>query len=100
MFRTPTYAGNLDEYPARFCFEGFYFLSRQTQHRLEQRNLRIANRELRGVDSYRNAPRARVTVVSRQRHLTPFIQLPMGSKRQRVCGDRDSCPQNLLNRGI
>ena len=71
------------------------FFHRQSQHRLVQAHVRIANLELRGVDAHRHAARARGQVIARERALPPFVELAIGVERQRMRGNHYAAPQFL-----
>ena len=55
----------------------FQFLSRETQHRFKQTDLRIANRKLRRMHAHRQSSRPGREVIPAQRPLPPLIQLPL-----------------------
>jgi len=55
------------------------------KHWLQQSELMIANRELRGVDSDRDAARARCQVVPRERTLTTLVPTCAGCSARRGC---------------
>ena len=54
---------------------------------------RLANRELRRMDADRDATRARVAVVARERALSPFVEHASRGERERMRRNRDATPQ-------
>jgi hypothetical protein len=48
-------------------------------------------------DGYTASPG--VAIVTRERNLPLFIQLPIGIERERMRGDNDPLSQNILNNG-
>jgi hypothetical protein len=63
----------------------------ELQHRLEQSGL--ADRELGGVDADREAARAGVEIIARERALAAAVELAIGGKRERMRRDHHALAQ-------
>ena len=76
-------AGNLRDGAARLRGVAVNFIRAHAQHRLEEVNARRANLELREVHPHRDATDTRVDVVTHQRALAAFVELPLRVERER-----------------
>ena len=83
-------AADADERVSAARVGAIHFVTRERQHRLEQADARIANRELGRVHAHRQAAGASRRIVAGQRALAPFIQASAGVERQRMRGNGDT----------
>ena len=78
-----------------YTAEGYAWLR---QHRLEQADRGIANRELRSVDSDSNASGPCVAVVACQRPLAPLVEAAGFGQRERMRGNDDPSKERFAQR--
>jgi hypothetical protein len=93
----PAYAGHQHTGSAVPVADGLPLARRlrgNAQHRLVQAAL--ADRELGGVHTHRQAARAGVQVVARQCALAPLVELAPRVQRQRVCRNDGALTQQRL----
>jgi hypothetical protein len=64
--------------------------NRQIEHRLEQPDGWIADRELRRMHANRDASGASVAIVAGQRHLSALVELARFSESERMSRDHES----------
>ena len=69
----------------------------EREHRLEQSVSRIANGELRGVNTDRDPARAGGVVVTGQRALVLLVELALRRQGERMCGDHQPFVESSAN---